>query len=81
MIRKCSVVAWKTPVFSIKTCFKRGIHDSNIHRVCIVGSGPSAFYCAKYILENPTLTNIHVDMIEKLPVPYGAYSNASDVSM
>ncbi|CAN0232644.1 unnamed protein product, partial [Ectocarpus fasciculatus] len=41
------------------------------HRVCIVGSGPSAFYCAKYILESRTVSGAHVDMLEKLPVPYG----------
>lgn len=36
-----------------------------------MGSGPSAFYCAKYILENQALQDIHVDMLEKLPMPYG----------
>jgi 2-polyprenyl-6-methoxyphenol hydroxylase-like FAD-dependent oxidoreductase len=36
------------------------------HHVAIVGSGPSGFYFAKYILErHPT---IQVDLYEKLPV-------------
>ena len=38
------------------------------HRVCIVGSGPSGFYCAKYLLENPSVS---VDIIEKQPFPFG----------
>ncbi len=37
-------------------------------RVCIVGSGPSGFYTAKYLLND---INVHVDVLEKLPVPYG----------
>ncbi len=37
--------------------------------IAIVGSGPSGFYTAKYLLDkHPT---IHVDLLEKLPVPYG----------
>jgi adrenodoxin-NADP+ reductase len=37
--------------------------------VAIVGSGPSGFYTAKYLLEkNPSL---HVDLIEQMPVPFG----------
>lgn len=41
-----------------------------LHRVCIVGSGPSGFYCAKYLLESKNV-NVAVDIIEKLPVPFG----------
>ena len=38
-------------------------------RVVIVGSGPSAFYTAKYLLkEYPSCT---VDMLEALPAPFG----------
>ena len=37
--------------------------------VAIIGSGPSGFYTAKYLLEkNPDL---HVDIIEQMPVPFG----------
>ena len=39
------------------------------YRVCIVGGGPSGFYCAKYLTEmDPEVT---VDILEKLPTPYG----------
>ena len=38
-------------------------------RCAIVGSGPAGFYTAKYLLEKNS--NITVDMIERLPTPYG----------
>ena len=38
-------------------------------RVAIIGSGPAGFYTAKYLLERNT--EVNVDIIEKLPVPYG----------
>lgn len=38
-------------------------------RTCIIGSGPAGFYSAQYILKH--LPNSHVDLIEKLPVPFG----------
>lgn len=38
-------------------------------KTCIVGSGPAGFYSAQYILKY--LPNAHVDLIEKLPVPFG----------
>lgn len=39
------------------------------NHVAIVGSGPSGFYTAKYLLDKDE--SLHIDMIEKLPVPYG----------
>ena len=40
-----------------------------LERVCIVGTGPAGFYCAKYILkDHPTA---RVDMIDMLPTPFG----------
>ncbi|XP_023302728.2 NADPH:adrenodoxin oxidoreductase, mitochondrial [Lucilia cuprina] len=38
-------------------------------RICIVGAGPAGFYAAQYILK--TLQDSKVDVIEKLPVPFG----------
>lgn len=38
-------------------------------RVAIVGSGPSGFYAAAELLNQPI--EVKVDMFEKLPVPYG----------
>jgi hypothetical protein len=48
------------------------VSEPPMHRVCIVGSGPSGFYCAKYLLENKTV-NVAVDVVEKLPVPFGTH--------
>jgi NADPH-dependent 2,4-dienoyl-CoA reductase/sulfur reductase-like enzyme len=46
--------------------------DRKFHRICIVGSGPSGFYCAKYLLERKTgLNNVSVDMYDRLPTPFG----------
>ena len=52
--------------------FKKTLHHMikfKCYHVCVVGSGPSGIYVAKYLTEmNP---NIKVDVIEKLPTPYG----------
>jgi NADPH-dependent glutamate synthase beta subunit-like oxidoreductase len=37
--------------------------------IAIVGTGPSGFYTAKYLLEKSH--NVNIDMIELLPVPFG----------
>ncbi|MCC6801582.1 MAG: FAD-dependent oxidoreductase [Anaerolineae bacterium] len=39
-------------------------------RVAIIGSGPSAFYAAEYLLKQPDLT-VQLDMFDRLPTPYG----------
>ncbi|MFN8150559.1 MAG: FAD-dependent oxidoreductase [Solirubrobacterales bacterium] len=39
-------------------------------RVAIVGSGPAGFYAAEALLSHPELA-IEVDMIDRLPTPYG----------
>lgn len=48
--------------------------DPPLHRVCVVGSGPSGFYTAKYLLEKTEKDdslNLRVDMLDKLPTPFG----------
>ena len=45
-----------------------------VRRVCVVGSGPSGFYTAKYLLDRANKDeklNVHVDMLERLPTPFG----------
>lgn len=42
---------------------------ARVIKACIVGSGPAGFYSAQYILKH--LPNSHVDLVEKLPVPFG----------
>lgn len=38
-------------------------------RICVVGAGAAGYYASQYILKR--LPNAHIDVIEKLPVPYG----------
>ena len=40
-----------------------------VPKVCIVGAGPAGFYAAQQLLKSSS--NINVDILEKLPVPYG----------
>lgn len=60
--------------------FRRGLHTSSARlqviqsttptkRICIVGAGPAGFYAAQLILKQ--LDNCVVDVVEKLPVPFG----------
>lgn len=44
--------------------------ESNPLRVAIIGSGPSGFYAADYLLRNPELV-VEVDMFDRLPTPFG----------
>ncbi|KAL4239315.1 hypothetical protein ACF0H5_000132 [Mactra antiquata] len=43
--------------------------SGNIPHVCVVGSGPAGFYTAQQLLKGNN--KIHVDIYEKLPVPFG----------
>jgi len=43
---------------------------ANPLRVAIIGSGPSAFYAADYLQKQSGLV-VQVDMIDRLPTPYG----------
>ncbi len=44
--------------------------DTTPLRVAIIGAGPSGFYVAEHLLNQPQRV-IEVDMIERLPTPYG----------
>ena len=44
-----------------------GVQQSN--RICVVGAGPAGFYASQYILKH--LPSSSIDIIEKLPVPFG----------
>lgn len=45
------------------------VPSSPVLPFAVVGSGPAAFYTAKYLLRE--VANCRVDMFERLPVPYG----------
>lgn len=38
-------------------------------KICVIGAGPAGFYASQHILK--TLPNAQIDIIEKLPVPFG----------
>lgn len=40
-----------------------------LSKICVIGSGPAGFYASQYILK--TLPQARIDIIEKLPVPFG----------
>uniref|UniRef100_A0A034W9E0 NADPH:adrenodoxin oxidoreductase, mitochondrial n=1 Tax=Bactrocera dorsalis TaxID=27457 RepID=A0A034W9E0_BACDO len=55
---------------TIKQGLSTGVSGSGAtKRICIVGAGPAGFYAAQYILKH--LSDCAVDLIEKLPVPFG----------
>lgn len=41
----------------------------DIPRVCVVGAGPAGFYAAMHLKKK--LSSVEIDIIEKLPVPFG----------
>ena len=43
--------------------------EENPLLVAIVGSGPSGFYAAEALIKSET--NVKVDVLERLPSPYG----------
>ena len=44
--------------------------DTNPLRVAIIGAGPSGFYVAEHLFNQPGLV-VEIDMLERLPTPYG----------
>lgn len=49
--------------------FSRLYSTVAVPRVCIVGAGPAGYYAAMHITKK--LPAVQIDMIEKLPVPFG----------
>lgn len=57
---------------NIVKLFKKSFATSAIEskkKVCIVGAGPAGFYAAQHLVKN--LPDCSVDIVEKLPVPFG----------
>ncbi|HEY0516148.1 MAG TPA: FAD-dependent oxidoreductase [Solirubrobacteraceae bacterium] len=44
--------------------------DSSPTRIAVIGSGPAGFYAAGHLLKDPQAA-VEVDMIERLPTPWG----------
>lgn len=53
----------------LKMVFRLFSTYKNIPRVCVVGAGPAGFYAATHLSKK--LENVQIDIIEKLPVPFG----------
>jgi cation diffusion facilitator CzcD-associated flavoprotein CzcO len=51
--------------------FSRRAMSTVAPRIAIVGSGPSGFYAAKYLLKDDP--DVRVDVIDALPNPYGGW--------
>lgn len=49
--------------------FSRNFSQNSLIKTCVVGSGPAGFYASQYLLKH--LSNCQIDLIEKLPVPFG----------
>lgn len=47
------------------------IRRYNNYKICVIGGGPSGFYSIKYLLDNKINKNIKIDLIDKLPIPFG----------
>jgi ferredoxin--NADP+ reductase len=45
--------------------------DEHPIRIAVIGSGPAGFYAAGHLLNARDRNNIEVDMIERLPTPWG----------
>lgn len=56
-------------IFNIQMSHNFSTNQMSSPRICVIGAGPAGFYAAQYILK--TMPNAHVDIIEKLPVPFG----------
>lgn len=55
-------------VQTVKRKIASSVYKKNL-QVCIVGAGPAGFYATMHLSKN--LQNVNVDIIEKLPVPFG----------
>ena len=53
----------------VKRFFSNSTSLFSSTNVCIVGSGPSGLYSAKYLLKDDT--GVRVDVIDYLPSPFG----------
>ncbi|XP_031640785.1 NADPH:adrenodoxin oxidoreductase, mitochondrial [Contarinia nasturtii] len=52
-----------------KLCRKFSTSHAFEPKICVIGAGPAGFYASQHILK--TLPNARIDIIEKLPVPFG----------
>lgn len=79
ILRQDLLDTWTMGLNLLNIC-RRGLHTSPARlqviqgvtptkRICIVGAGPAGFYAAQLLLKQ--LSDCVVDVVEKLPVPFG----------
>lgn len=69
LYRLFNSIQWKMTFKTLKTAKRLLSTFKYIPRVCIVGAGPAGFYAAMHLKKK--LNAVEIDIIEKLPVPFG----------
>lgn len=65
----CTVAGSRSSVFNFQMPHNFSTNQMSSPRICVIGAGPAGFYASQYILK--TMSNAQIDIIEKLPVPFG----------
>lgn len=59
----------RSSVFNLQISHNFSTNQISSPKICVIGAGPAGFYASQYILK--TISNAQIDIIEKLPVPFG----------
>lgn len=65
----CNVAGSRCSALNFRLSQNFSTNENSSPKICVIGSGPAGFYATQFILK--TLTNAKIDIVEKLPVPYG----------
>lgn len=65
----CTGAGSRGSAFNFQITQKFSTNETSSPRICVVGAGPAGFYASQYMLK--TLSNAHIDIIDKQPVPFG----------
>lgn len=66
---RCAIAGSSSGVLNFQTAHNFSTNQTNSPKVCVIGAGPAGFYASQYILK--TIPNAQIDIVEKLPVPFG----------
>lgn len=64
-----TVTGCQISCYYVQNLCKFSTNSTSSPKICVIGAGPAGFYASQQILR--TLPNAHIDIIEKLPVPFG----------
>lgn len=65
----CTIAGIRSRVLNFQMTHNFSTNQMNSPKVCVIGAGPAGFYASQYILK--TISNAQIDIVEKLPVPFG----------